>query len=310
MRRGDKGYYRRTLTRLELTSLISRIANKPSDGLEPSMYLGLDLGLDSLGLVELLAEVETELGLFLDESLVSESTTVAELEALVAQGGTSRGRSRQRKWPLSRLMRLARLVTHPLVVVPLLRVLASREVEGRGHLDGLKGPAVFVCNHLSHVDGPAIYASLPWRWRQRMTAATAEIVLRERGRVQTLAAAFLFNSFPFSQTDRVRSSLEWCIELLTKGWSVLFFPEGTRSLTGFLGPFKPGAAMIAVDMAVPVVPIHVNGTFEILARRGIIPRPGHVHVRFGEPLRFSQGTSYREANRVIEEAVKALGDGA
>ena len=295
-----------TQTSLEVTRLVSRISNRPTDQLGPSMCLGTDLGLDSIGLVELLAVAETELGVYLDEGRVSGSTTVGELEALVAQGGTTRGKSDQPKWPTGRLARMGRAVAHLLIVVPLLRLLATRKVEGREHLDSLQGPALFVSNHLSHVDAPAIYASLPSPWRRRMAAAAATSVLQEKGRIQTLAATFFLNAFPFSQTGAVRSSIEWCGELLDQGWSVLFFPEGTRSRTGSLLPFKPGAGMLAVEMAVPVVPVHVKGPFEILARHRIPPRRGRVRVRFGVPLRFSPGTTYLEASGAILAAVKAL----
>ena len=295
-----------TQTSVEVSRLVSRIANRPTDQLGPSMDLGTDLGLDSIGLVELLAVVEAELGVFLDEGRVSGSTSIAELEALVAQGGTARGKSDQPKWPTGRLARLGRLIAHILIVVPLLRLLATRKVEGREHLDNLLGPALFVSNHLSHVDAPAIYASLPSRWRRRMAAAAATSVLQEKGRIQTFAATFFLNAFPFSQTGAVRSSIGWCGRLLDSGWSIRFFPEGTRSRTGSLWPFKRGAGMLAVEMAVPVVPVHVKGTLEILARHRTLPRRGHVRVRFGEPLRFSPGTTYLEAAGAIEEAVKAL----
>ena len=87
-----------TQTFVEVTTLVSQIANRPTDQLGPSMGLGTDPGLDSIGLVELLAMVETELGVFLDEGLVSGSTSISKPEAIAAQGDTSRGKSDQPKW--------------------------------------------------------------------------------------------------------------------------------------------------------------------------------------------------------------------
>ena len=64
--------------------------------------------------------------------------------------------------------------------------------------------------------------------------------------------------------------------------------------------------MMAVKLGVPVVPVRVNGTDELMPNRRIIPRRGRVEVRFGEALRFSSEVSYMKAAEVIEKAVDAL----
>jgi 1-acyl-sn-glycerol-3-phosphate acyltransferase len=121
-----------------------------------------------------------------------------------------------------------------------------------------------------------------------------------------VTVGLLLNAFPFSRTTAVRPTLEHCAGLLDQGWSILLYPEGTRSTTGRLGPFKSGVGLLAVDLEVPVVPIHVQGLERILPKGRTVPRRGSVRVAFGPPLRFPPGTPYNEAAAQIEEAVRSL----
>ena len=123
-------------------------------------------------------------------------------------------------------------------------------------------------------------------------------------------ASFWFNAFPFSQNPPIRPSLEHCGSLLDGGWSILMFPEGRRPDTKEIGPFKPGVGLLAEELGVPVVPVRVNGTDELMPNRRIIPRRGHVEVRFGQAFRFSSGSSYLEATKAIEEAANTLAETA
>ncbi|MBI4310284.1 MAG: AMP-binding protein, partial [Chloroflexi bacterium] len=276
-----------------LFRLAMQIARKPAGEAGPSSRLGTDLALDSLGRVELLAAVESELGVYLDESLVSGETTLGELEALVAQAGDRRTMQRYWEWPMYPLVRPMRAAAQALVW-PFLSWFAPRKVRGLEHLRGKRGPVLFASNHLSHADTPVILASLPRRWRRRTAVAAAADHWFEDGRIGGRVAAFLFNAFPFSRTDSIRPSLERCSKLIERGWSVMIYPEGTRSNDGRMGPFKSGAGLMAVELGVPVVPVNVEGTNAVLPKDSARPRRGHVTVRFGKPLTFSSDASYLE----------------
>ncbi|MBI4337918.1 MAG: AMP-binding protein [Chloroflexi bacterium] len=289
-----------------LAQLLSRLLQVPAGQLQPAMRLGSELGMDSLGRVELLAAVETEMGVYLDESQVSADTTLEELEVQVAQVGQVAQRPRYWQWPLHPLARLGRASAQALLAFPVLRLLAPVRVQGAEHLKGLQGPVLFAANHLSHLDTPAVLAALPARWRSRTAVAAAADVWFGKERWKAVAAAFLFNAFPFSRTGSVRPSLEHCSRLLDKGWSVLIYPEGTRSISGRIGPFKSGTGLMAVEMGVSVVPVHVQGTYEVLSKDQTVPRRGRVQVCFGKPLQFSRKTSYIEATRAVEAAMRAL----
>ncbi len=73
-----------------------------------------------------------------------------------------------------------------------------------------------------------------------------------------------------------------------------------------MGSFRSGAGFMAVELGVPVVPIHIRGTYEVLPKNQNIPRRGRVHVCVGKALYFPYKTPYAEATKALEEAVKVL----
>ena len=294
----------------QLVCLLSRCLKRPVDQIHTSMRLGPDLGLDSLGLMDFVMAIETELDVFVDESQVTEDVTLQQLVSLITEPRGSTPQSYRWEWPLNRLICLARAAVHTFLLFPALRMWVPHKAEGQEHLRGLHGPVVFASNHLSLLDTPVILAALPRRWCLRVATLAATHVLFGRGRMAVLLASFWFNAFPFSQNPPIRPSLEHCRSLLDRGWSILMFPEGRRPDTKHMGPFKPGVGLMAVQLGVPVVPVRVYGTDELMPNRRIIPRRGRVEIRFGEVLRFPPEFSYLEAARAIERAVNTLDETA
>lgn len=284
--------------------LVARLVKAPWAQIAPDARLGADLGVDSLGRVALLAAIETELGAAVDEERVDEFTTVAELERLVAQAANAPQPGFQR-WPLAPWCRALRTVVQEALVFPLLRFWCAPRVEGRGHLDQIRGPAIFAPNHASHLDSPAVLWGLPTHIRRRTAVAAAADYFFVR-RWLGITVSVLLNAFPFSREGAVRPTLEWCGHLVDEGWSLVVFPEGTRSTTGDIAPFRPGIGLMAVDLAVPVVPVRLQGTYGALPKGQAWPRHHPVTVTFGRPLRFPRDTPYQEATRTIEAAVRAL----
>src|SRR5262249_8579910 len=126
------------------------------------------------------------------------------------------------------------------------------------------------------------------RWRRRMAvAAAADYWFRANPTFRSwfagAAAACLYHAFPFSRTDAVEASLRYLGELMDEGWSILLYPEGSRSATGQMVPFKSGIGLIAQAMQAPVVPTVLSGCFEALPKHRQLPRRAPLCVVFGEP---------------------------
>jgi len=120
--------------------------------------------------------------------------------------------------------------------------------------------------------------------------------------------SLLLNAFPFSRQGAVRSSLEHCGELVDAGWSILIYPEGTRSTTGQVLPFKSGIGLLATELRVPVVPIAIEGTDHILPKGRRRPRRGPIHVRIGNPISLPQSAGHVTTAAFLERTVVRLMD--
>jgi 1-acyl-sn-glycerol-3-phosphate acyltransferase len=179
-------------------------------------------------------------------------------------------------------------------------------VEGTSYLDELRGPALFIANHSSHLDTPLILGSLPKRFADRVAVgAAADYFFDTRWRAVT--TAMLFNAFPVERygSRRLRSLAS---ELVDDGWSLLIFPEGTRSEDGWMSPFRIGTAYLAVGKKLPVVPIAICGSYAAMPRGRNWPHRGRppITVRYGRPLHPAEDEKAGDFRRRMTEAVVRL----
>jgi len=138
---------------------------------------------------------------------------------------------------------------------------------------------VFLANHCSWYDIPALLSTLPGRVR----------FAAKRGLFQVPILGWAMKSGGFLPVDRkdrsrAREAFAIAVEELSTGGSVLFFPEGTRSPTGELLPFQRGGFLLALKSGLRVVPVGVQGSFEVMPRSTFWVRPGRIQINFGEPL--------------------------
>jgi 1-acyl-sn-glycerol-3-phosphate acyltransferase len=186
-------------------------------------------------------------------------------------------------WARRRPARVVRDVVQAAALAPLLRSQVAPHVGGLDVLDGLTPPVIFVANHSSHLDTPLILCSLPGPWRRRTAVAAAADYFFDTW-WRAAGSAVVFNTFPIERRGGSLSSTPG--DLLRDRWNVVVFPEGTRSTDGWVGRFHLGAAWLAAEHAVPVVPVAIRGSFAAMPRGSGWPRPGRlpVSVRFGRPV--------------------------
>lgn len=137
------------------------------------------------------------------------------------------------------------------------------------------GVCVFVANHTSNVDPPAVAAAIPRR--------VALLGKMEAFRVPILGRAFRLAGFvPVDRSNRAAAiaSVDEAVEHLKRGTSYLVFPEGTRSLDGRLRAFKKGTFIMAIHAGVPVVPVAVIGAHRVMRKGSAAIHPGTVEIRF------------------------------
>jgi long-chain acyl-CoA synthetase len=281
-----------------------------------------ELGLSSLERVELMVALEDRFQTRLDEGRFTEVSSIGELKQLVQRATTTEPVEEPVNFPVWNRrgpVPLIRRLSQATWILPLARVFAHTRIEGLEHLRELSGPVVFASNHQSHMDVPVILAALPGRWRARVAPAMAKeffkahffpagFTWRERftNTLNYYLSAFYFNAFPLPQREAgARQTLQYIGELLGEGWSILIFPEGLRSSTGDIKPFRGGIGMIGTRLDVPIVPVRIDGVDRLLPVGSQFVRPGRVRVAFGSPLRL-EGTDYAASAARVEEAVRRL----
>ncbi len=275
--------------------------------------LSSGLGLDSLGRVSLTSALEDRFQLELDDAAITPQTTLRELERMVAldvpamagSGATLAAPKRiypYPHWAMNRLTWLVRMFWYYVLILPETRLLCWTRTRGQENLRGLHEPALFVCNHISMVDHGLILAALPWRFRHRLAIAMDGERLRSFRypdvalpwwrrwwlRVQYVLVVTCFNVFPLPHQSGFRRSFEYAGAAIERGYSVLVFPEGRVTTDGTMRPFMPGIGLLAKDLNVSVVPIRIDGLYEVKVRRrrwfGRGAAPGTVTLTFGAPL--------------------------
>ena len=196
-------------------------------------------------------------------------------------------------WSRKRPAMAAREVAQKAGLQPLFRSQVRTRVEGLDILERTDGPVIFVANHASHLDTPLILLSLPDEWRRRTAVAAAADYFFDTW-WRAVGSSLFFNTFPIDRRGGTMAATPG--EVLADGWSLVIFPEGTRSTDGWMGKFRMGAAFLAKEYDVPVVPVAHRGTFAAMPRGQGWPSPGRrqVTIRFGEPLVAGPDESVRE----------------
>lgn len=305
------------------TDEVARVLERYAGSRKIDSTMTLDeLGLTSLDRIELMMALEQRVGVTLTDAGIAGAHTVGDLHRLVEAApaaAVQEERFALPRWNRSLPARFVRRLSQTIWILPLARIFLSLRVEGREHLQALRGPVVFAANHQSHFDTPAILSAMPPRWRRQIAVTMskeffdAHFVPERHGRLERLTisglyylATLLFNAFPLSQKGvDVRQALQYIGELATGEISVLIFPEGHRTDHGEIGPFQAGVGMIASTLRLPVVPIRLEGVERVLHRTWRWPRRGEVTVRFGVPI-LLEGDDYRSLAQRVEQAVIAL----
>lgn len=283
------------------------------------------LKLDSLGRVELASALEDRFQIEVDEAAITAETTLADLEKLIQTNAAPRSQTEQvaqaypyPRWALREPVRWWRLFWYYLLLLPLTRLLCWVKVRQRERLAELREPALFIANHISMVDHGLILSVLPWRFRHRLAiamggerlrgmrhpAASVNWLGRASLRLQYLLVVTLFNVFPLPQKSGFRRSFAHAGEAVDRGYSVLVFPEGRTTQDGKLLPFMPGIGMLAAQLNVPVVPIKIEGLFELKQRKRHWAWPGAVKLTFGAPIRFGREATPQEITQTLETRMR------
>ncbi len=284
-----------------------------------------ELELDSLGRVQLQAQLEQQYGIRLDDAALQKVQTKEDVQQLIrsapasAKPASPAGKHIYPRWPWHPLQQAIRSAFLEAIAMPLVRFLAKPSV--RRYVGPWPGsPLLIVANHVTSYDAALILFALPGAVRRRVAIAMSGEMLLDfrRGRNQGNwflnllgpAAYFLmtalFNVFPLPQLSGFRESFRHAGEAVDHGYSVLVFPEGRRSDDGTPQPFKSGAGLLWKDLNTPALPVHLAGLGELKAKGERWFRSGRIEVTVGQILQAELGQSPERLTEELREGVFAL----
>jgi 1-acyl-sn-glycerol-3-phosphate acyltransferase len=181
-----------------------------------------------------------------------------------------------------------------------------RSVGVRVEVSGLErvpsGACLFVANHTSSADAPAVVGAIPRRIAILLKKSLFAYPIA--GQAFTLAH---FIPVERGNHDSAIASLEKATEAMREGQSFLIYPEGTRSPDGRLQEFKRGAVVMAIKAGVPIVPMVCAGAQRVMEKRSLVIHPGVITVEFLAPIDASEYTFEQrdELNKRLHAAMAA-----
>jgi long-chain acyl-CoA synthetase len=305
-----------------IISEAARITGQPfSENSDPTLKLSTDLKLDSLGRVELLSALEDKYQIEIDEASFTAATSLGEVEQIVRGGlGKRIAPYPYPKWSHHFPITWIRALLFYGIILPITQMMSRLRTEGLENLKKVKEPVLFISNHVTLGDHALILAALPFRLRHRLAIAmegerlrewlhpraTIGILMRMRLVVEYILVTTFFHVFPLPKKSGFRRSFAYAGESVERGFSVLVFPEGRRAPRGqmHMSPLKSGIGLLASELGIPVVPVKMEGLYELKRRRQYFASKGMVRVRFGEPVRFDRSC---EPAKIVKELERRLG---
>jgi long-chain acyl-CoA synthetase len=280
-------------------SMVKEATGNELEAIRPGHNLELDLGLDSMQRVELLTALEQQMGGEVPEAQLAEIYTVRDLVDAVLKSerhGEGGGKSRAPAWstifaePVSDPGVLA-LAKHDLAAEVFFFVLSrliymfSRDrlnfkVRGLENLPA-DGPYLLCSNHQSYIDPLLLASALPWRlFRNAFAVGTSEIFgagfmrwLARKLRVVVLDPDA--NLVPAMRAGAFG---------LNRGRILVLYPEGERTNNGNLRNFRKGAAILSIHTGAPIVPISIEGFYDVWPRHKKFPKFGPLEMTIGNPM--------------------------
>lgn len=168
---------------------------------------------------------------------------------------------------------------------------------------------ILCSNHASHMDTIAIMSACGLPFDSFGMLAAKDYFFERSSKMRFFQS--LMRLIPIHRQttrDSLFSDIKSCENFFQENQGVLvIYPEGTRSLTGEIQPFKRGISLIAQHLELPIVPVHICGTFQALKKGWIIPRAANIKVTFGSPIMMDKKMSSKQLTQLLEQTIRTLG---
>ena len=298
-----------------IISELSRLARLPADQIHLNSNLGTELGLDSMARVELLLLLESRLQRSIPDELIAKIQTVGDVTETVKalqseatpppideeiSAHIEQSESSHLSTTLAGLFRFS--------VWAIYRYYFSIKCSGLENLPR-EQPYIIAANHSSHLDTLAVMTVLGDEFKRLRVLAAKDYWFSTR--FKSWFSGELLKFVPFDRHANFLQGLRISQEVLKQDECLLIYPEGTRSVTGELQPFKPGLGLLAYESGSPIIPAYIDGTYHALPKGKNLPRKSRIQVIFGKPIVPSSGHEVGEmdaASGLEHETYRKLAD--
>jgi long-chain acyl-CoA synthetase len=294
-------------------------------GREHSGNANEPLRLSSIERVELMGELEDRYQIDLSEADFSKAETAGQIERLIQAPPPRAPAFQYPTWPQSWPARIFRAAVYNLLAVPAMLILGWPRIVGREKLASISAgshkASLVIANHVTYFDPAYIMLGLPERFRSKLAVAMDGELLESMrtpppgrdwflgvvDRATYLLLLLVFNVFPLPRYAGFQRSFAFMGNLIDHGWNVLIFPEGERTKTGGLSPFRAGIGLLGTRLRVPVIPMYLGNLWELKQKGKHIARPHQLRVAIGEPASYAENDDPQQVAQDLQRRVEALG---
>ena len=286
----------------ELKSYLEKVKNKK---ITPMAHLELDLGLDSLDMVELLTHLETSYGIKGEESIIVNNPTVEKLANYIKE---NRGERKFEEINWKEYLNQEKNITLPNsnIAIHLIKALLwlPLTLYIRVKKSGIENipndrPVIFAGNHQSFLDAFIFGYATPFKYLVN-SYSLAKIKHFNKGYLKFLANHS--NVVLVDINKNLGEVLQTMAKVLKEGKNIVIFPEGARTRDGEMLEFKKAFAILAKEMEVDIVPFGIRGAYEAFPANSKLPKPAQVEIKYFEPIS-SKDKSYEE---IVQETRDTL----
>lgn len=292
------------------TRVISIISSLVSEDMPGEITLGSklkhDLGLDSLNMLELCVAIESAFKVSIQKDLTVNNTVADVIEHI--ENGTDRrvaDRFNVDDYPLRKTESHIRKLKQ---YMRLSRLLWRFEVSGVEHVPA-RGRYILCPNHQSYLDCLWVWTAIGHKrvdlWK--ICCLAAEVFVPRKHMLT------LLGGIPVDRRGNTVPAMQRALASIQDGYTVLIHPEGTRTRDGKMGEFKGGAAKLAIDATVPIIPVRIDGAWDIFPPHKKLPkifrigRRYPIRIQFGKPIE-PDGKNVEELTAQLQGEVERMGE--
>ncbi|MFK4785963.1 AMP-binding protein [Fusobacterium sp. MFO224] len=291
----------------EYTNISNYIKDLKNKKVTPKAHFELDLGMDSLDIVEFVSYVEATFGVTIDEKIFIEHCTVESLANYVAKH-SNEILDIQVNWH-DRLMKLSKeelpksniigkIFKYMLKIIFLFYIRINRE--GTEKLEK-NGPVIFAGNHQSFLDAFLLNQVFPDKILDK-TYYFAKLKHFEKNYMKFMGENS--NVILVDINKNLIGSMQMLAKALKEGKNIVIFPEGTRTRDGKLGTFKKFFAILSKELNIPIQPFVIDGAYKLYPRNSKFPRSGEVRIKFLDKVYPEEGISYEKFSEKLEKIIQ------